>query len=172
MSAETTAAMIRAWREGATFAQIAAEHGITKQAVGARVRRHRTPMDVRAARRVREARRERERQARHQAALATRSDGHECAIPGCREVVYGWRRTCGPEHSALWVVVRRAIDERERRQHRVTQAHAILRDETAHGPTRVAWARRVLDGAPPPPRRRAPAESVIEQALAELGVAA
>jgi hypothetical protein len=162
---------------GATLAEIAAEHGVTRQRVDHIVRRYASASERAAIRRAVERRRsaaERERSVAEAAERArecaeAREDGRICPICGACVVGRG-RRTCGGECAERWEVVRRVLDEDSHEAWRRANARIVLRDPERHPRSVVEHARAVLSDDPPPPNRRfVRPGSRVAQVLAEIG---
>ncbi len=153
--------MLEAWRAGRTLAEIAAEVGVTKQAVSRRLRRHATPGDRAQARRAQQDRRgpSREAVAESQAAEARQARREEADRLDLRCVVCGGRvhdsrrRTCGEgcaaEYQARPWRYSRARAERQRRE----SARTIRRHPARYTRAQRGWAERMLGPNPPAPNR-------------------
>ena len=161
--------MLAARLQGATLAEVGAQHGVSKERVRQILRGVMRPGDDALIERARVRRRERERAAderRREAECPTR----RCAV--CRGAMPACKagRTCSSDCARAWAVVRRHLDPDAHHRHRLVQARRILRDPDAHKPSSVAWAERMLSDDPPPPNRRFVLEgSEAARVLAELG---
>lgn len=159
-TSEKTARMLARWLEGETYAEIAADFGVSRQAVHRRIDRVATRRQRRTATRAglkRAERRRREAEAARLASLeaAAREAGRLCPIcdaPLLRESA----RTCGGECAERWAMARYRLDPDLYERHRIAQARTILRRPEGHNESEVEWARRMLSDDPPPPNRRSP----------------
>lgn len=155
--------MVAAYRAGASYAEIGADHGLSKDRVREIVRLH-MPEDerwelyrARVAAEKAEAtiRRDEERRVRNLALLLERM----ATARRCR-VCPGWNLrgerfiTCSTECTNVWVVGRYQLDDGARERHRTAQARTVLADPERYPASRVEWARRVLSDDRPPPNRR------------------
>lgn len=145
--------MLALWRHGESFASIAARYGLSRQRVRQKVHQVATAADRRANAAARErTRKARRREAERRAREAAGTPIPVCVLPWCdREVTRG--RTCSPEHSHEWEVVRFHIDPAAHQRHRVAMARVKLANPDATEADRE-WARRMLSDDPPPPNRR------------------
>jgi hypothetical protein len=147
-----TMMMLALWRRGESFATIATRYGLSRQRVRQKVSRVASAADRRANNAARErARRARRREVERAEALE-RGDAPTCVLPWCDRLVRRGR-TCSPEHSHEWEVVRFHIDPAAHQRHRVAMARVKLANPDATDADR-AWARRMLSDDPPPPNRR------------------
>lgn len=117
----------------------------------------------------------RAQQARRSAAQRERREAERVVSPLPCPICFGrvvgrGRRTCSTDCAHAWNVVRRALDPQQKRQHRVSQALAIMRNPSGYQPSRVRWAERILGDDPPPPNRQYRQRgSRVHRVLEELG---
>lgn len=153
--------MLERWLEGESLATIAADFGISRQAVHKRILRVATPAQRHRAIRVKERLRL-ERQ-RREVEAPTRA----CVV--CGKPVRRGRVTCGGSCADA----RLARDRVAHQRHRISQATSILRRPEVKAPAEVRWARRMVGPEPPPPNRRFTQRgSRAAQAVRELEEAA
>ena len=62
-------------------------------------------------------------------------------------------RTCSAKCAEIYPRVRYRLDSSARDAHRIAQAKVMLANPDRYKPSQVAWARRMLSDAPPPPNR-------------------